>query len=266
MGELKRFYDGYRFSEKKLQIYNPFGLLNHFDKNGKFLTYWYDTGTPTFLINIIKKQKVNILDLNNLHVRYEHFSKYDIENMDAPPLLYQTGYLTIVDYDEKRARFTLDYPNEEVRSSFAESLLKQYLQIPAIKSNSLSVKLSDALYDGDVDEAINTIRIYLSSIPYDIILETENYFQTAIHLIITMLGFTCRSELRIAAGRIDALVETENFVYCFEFKLNGTAAEALAQIDSKEYILPWTGSGKKLFKIGVSFDHEKRNIDEWKTA
>ena len=107
------------------------------------------------------------------------------------------------------------------------------------------------------------MRIYLSSIPYDIIKETENYYQTAIHLVFTMLGFNCRSEVRIAAGRIDTLVETDTFVYCIEFKLNGTASEALAQIDTKEYLLPWEGKGKQLFKIGVEIDHEKRNIGEW---
>jgi hypothetical protein len=104
----------------------------------------------------------------------------------------------------------------------------------------------------------------LAVIPYDIIKETENYYQTAIHLIFTILGFNCRSEVRIAAGRIDALVETKRFVYCFEFKLDKSADEALAQIDTKEYLLPWNGSGKKLFKVGVDFNREQRNIGGWK--
>jgi hypothetical protein len=111
-------------------------LLNHFNKGGKFLPYWYDTGTPTFLVNLIIKQKVNILDLHDMYVRYEDFSKYDIETMRAEPLLYQSGYLTISDYDEDRKRFTLDYPNEEVRSCFAQSLLKQYLQVPEERKQS----------------------------------------------------------------------------------------------------------------------------------
>jgi len=110
------------------------------------------------------------------------------------------------------------------------------------------------------------LKSFFAAIPYDIIKESENYYQTAVHLIFTMLGFKCRSEVRIAAGRIDTLVETEDLVYCFEFKLNKTAEEALAQIDSKEYLLPWKESGKKLFKVGVSFDSEKRNIGEWKVA
>ena len=262
--ELRNYYNGYRFSEKSLTVYNPFGLLQHFNEDGKFRPYWYETGTPTFLINLIKKQKINILNLNNYKISFDSLYKYDIENLDALPVLYQSGYLTISDYDEEHDQFILDYPNLEVSSSFAKSLIKQYLQPEAENANSLIVKLPNALLDGDVNEAINVIRQFLACIPYDIIKDTENYFQTVIHLIFTMFGLNCRSEVRIASGRINTLTETKNFVYCFEFKLNGTAEEALAQIDTKEYLLPWHGSGKKLFKAGINFDSEKRNINEWK--
>ena len=262
--ELRRFYNGYRFSKKPLTVYNPFGLLNHFQNKGEFLPYWFETGTPTFLIKIIIDQKINILDLNKMRVAYADFRKYDIENMAAEPLLYQSGYLTIAGYDEKRNRFILDYPNEEVSASFAQSLIKHYLRVPQGNSRSLFVNLPDAFYDGEPEQAIEALRSFLASIPYDLIKESENYYQTAVHLVFTMLGLNCRSEVRIASGRIDTLVETESYVYCFEFKLNGTAEEALAQIDSKEYLLPWEGSGKQLFKIGVEFDRAKRNIGLWR--
>jgi len=263
---LRRFYNGYRFSRKPLTVYNPFGLLNHFDKSGEFLPYWYETGTPTFLINIIIKQKINIVELTNLQVGFEDFRKYDIEDMKAEPLLYQSGYLTIRDYDEESNLFILDYPNEEVRSSFAKSLLERYLEPSGEGFRGLNTRFPVSLLQGDIDEAMNSLKSFLASIPYDIIKESENYYQTAIHLVFTMLGLSCRSEVRIAAGRIDTLVEMKKFVYCFEFKLDGTADKALSQIDTKEYLLPWKGSGKKLFKIGVEFDHEKRNIGEWKVA
>jgi len=262
---LRRFYNGYRFSEKQLSVYNPFGLLNHFDRDGKFLPYWYETGTPTFLINLIIKQKINIIALNNMQVGYEDFRKYDIETMRAEPLLYQSGYLTISDYNEELNQYVLDYPNDEVRSCFAKSLLEQYAQPSSEAARNLSTRLPAALFKGDIDEAMNVLQSFLASIPYDIIKERENYYETAIHLIFSMLGLNCRSEVRIASGRIDTLVETKNFVHCFEFKLNGTAEEALAQIDTKEYLLPWEGSGKKLFKVGVGIDHEKRNIGVWKS-
>ena len=266
MDNLRRYYNGYRFSEKPTTVYNPFGLFNHFDGYGKFLPYWYESGTPTFLINLITKEKINIANLGNMKIGYESFSKYDIENMEALPVLYQSGYLTITGYNEERQQFTLDYPNLEVRSSFAKSLIKQYLQAPMESSNSLIFKLPDALTEGNVEEAIGVLRQFMASIPYDIIKESENYYETAVHLIFTMLGLNCRSEVRIAGGRIDTLVETKEFVYCFEFKLNGTAEEALSQIDTKEYLAPWKGSGKKLFKIGVAFDHGKHNIGEWKSV
>ena len=266
MENLRRYYNGYRFSEKPLTIYNPFGLLHHFNNSGKFSPYWYETATPTFLVDMVVKQKINVTKLGDLSVRDEDFRKYDSENMDAVPLLYQTGYLTISGYDEERNRYTLDYPNQEVRSSFTTSLVRQYMNVPEDRSNALIFRLPDTLMDGDVEGVIETLRQFLAVIPYDIIKETENYYQTAIHLIFTILGFNCRSEVRIAAGRIDALVETKRFVYCFEFKLDKSAAEALAQIDTKEYLLPWNGSGKKLFKVGVDFNHEKRNIGEWMYA
>jgi hypothetical protein len=264
LGELRRFYNGYRFSEKLLSVYNPFGLLNHFDKNGKFLPYWYETGTPTFLINLIIKQKINIVDLEDMRVGYEDFRKYDIETMRAEPLLYQSGYLTIKDYDEESNQYILDYPNEEVRASFSKALLEQYLQPSVEASRGLNTRLITALLKGDVDGAMNSLKSFLASIPYDIIKERENYYETVIHLIFTMLGLNCRSEVRIASGCIDTLVETKQFVYCFEFKLNGTAEEALAQISTKEYLLPWTGSGKQLLKVGIDFNYDKRNIGEWK--
>jgi len=265
MEKLRRFYNGYRFSEKPLRVYNPFGLLKHFEQNGKFTSYWYETGTPTFLIKLIISQKVDILSLNDMQVGDNDFRKYDIENMRAQPLLYQSGYLTIKDYDEESNLYTLDFPNVEVRSSFASSLLEQYLQPASSETvGGLNTRLLRALVKGDIEEAIYALRGFFASIPYDIINESENYYETAIHLIFTILGFNCRSEVRIASGRIDTLVETKNFVYCFEFKLNKTAEEALAQIDSKEYLLPWEGSGKKLFKVGVSFDSEKRTIGDWK--
>ena len=263
---IRRYYNGYRFSKLPLKVYNPFGLLNHFDKNGDFDSYWYDTGTPTFLVKLVTQQKINIANLGNMLIRNDDFYNYDVENMEALPILYQSGYLTISYYDENKDLFTLDYPNIEVRSAFAISLLDQYLKAPKDRSRTLLSRLPYSMENGDVEGIMNALRQFLASIPYDIIKETENYFQTAIHLIFSMLGLNCRSEVRIASGRIDTLLETKNFVYCSEFKLNGTAEEALIQIDTKEYLLPWAGSGKKQFKVGVAFDHKKRNISIWKSS
>jgi hypothetical protein len=128
--KLKHFYNGYRFSEKPLTVYNPFGLLNHFDKGGKFSSYWYASATPAFLIKLIENQHIDVLHLGDQTVRSGVFQKYDVETMEAVPVLYQSGYLTITGYDDERGKYTLDFPNEEVRGSFAESLIEKYLHVP----------------------------------------------------------------------------------------------------------------------------------------
>ncbi|GHU10111.1 ATPase AAA [Spirochaetia bacterium] len=264
LAQLKQFYNGYRFSKKPLTVYNPFGLLNHFRSDGEFLSYWYGTGTPAFLIKLIENQKIDILNLEKESVMLPDFQRFDVENMEAVPVLYQSGYLTIVDYDDAFHEYFLDYPNEEVRTSFSQSLMEHYLHVPGSDLRALLRTLPRALVQGDVDGAVNAMKTFLAEVPYDIQIEDEKYYQTVFHLIFRILGLSCRSEVRLAAGRIDSLIETKNQVYCFEFKLNKTAEEALAQIDSKDYLLPWNGSGKKLFKIGVNFVYKDRNIGEWK--
>jgi hypothetical protein len=264
LAEVKRFYNGYRFSEKPDTLYNPFGLLYHFNEGGKFNPYWFATGTPTFLITLIERQKIDILNLEKASFAFTGLRKFNVDNMDALAVLYQSGYLTIVDYDGEFDEYTLGYPNEEVRSAFAEALLEGYVHAPVREVDALAVRLPKALMKGDIEGALGMLPPFLASIPYDIQLKDEKYYQTVVHLIFRMVGMRCRSEVRIAAGRIDTLVETGKYVYCFEFKLEGTAEEALAQIDTKEYPLPWEGSGKQLVKVGVSFDYGKRNIGEWK--
>jgi PAS domain-containing protein len=263
---VKHFYNGYRFSEKPETVYNPFGLLNHFNEQGKFNAWWFATATPNFLVKLIENQKIDILNLENKTLTSMSFQKFNVDNMDAVAVLYQSGYLTIVDYSEEFNQYTLDYPNEEVRASFADALLEQYVKAPQEDINSLALILPGAFARGDIEAVMQALPPFFASIPYDIQLKDEKYYQTIVHLIFRMLGLQCRSEVRIAAGRIDTLVETAEYVYCFEFKLHGTAEDALEQMDRKDYLLPWTGSGKRLFKIGVSFDYEKRNIHEWKAV
>jgi hypothetical protein len=245
-------------------VYNPFGLLNHFYNRGTFDTYWFSTGTPTFLIKLIERQKIDIVGLEKKAFTLVGLQKFNMDNMDTVAVLYQSGYLTIVEYDEELHEYTLDYPNEEVRSAFAEALLEQYVQAPGAEVNALAATLPKALVKGDIEGAMKSLPPFFASISYDIQLKDEKYYQTIVHLIFRMLGLYCRLEVRIAAGRIDTLVETKKYVYCFEFKLDGNAEEAQTQIDSKERLLPWRGSGKALVKVGVSFDSGKRNIGEWK--
>jgi hypothetical protein len=262
MAKLKSFYNGYRFSKSLTKVYNPFGLLNHFDQNGEFSSYWYGTGTPTFLMRLIDAQNIDIFNLDNMAVSIEDFKKFDIESMKVAPVLYQSGYLTIADYDEEAQEFTLDYPNEEVRASFAHSLLDHI--VPPENAGALTTRLIRSLVRGEIENAMDALKTFYKTIPYDLYEKREKFYELVIYLVFRTLGLNCNSEVRLADGRIDALVETKRNVYCFEFKLDRSADEALAQIDSKEYLLPWSGSGKKLFKVGVNFDHQARNISEWK--
>ncbi|MDR1635841.1 MAG: ATP-binding protein, partial [Treponema sp.] len=272
LDKLKYFYNGYRFSKKNETVYNPFGLLYHFNNEGQFDSYWFATGTPSFLVKLIEEQKLDILDLEKKRLSLLGMQKFNVDNMDALSVLYQSGYLTIVDYkDDFGGEYTLDYPNEEVRASFANALLERYAGAPVGELNALGTNIPRFLSEGKIDAVIGGLRSFFASIPYGIQIRAERYYQTVIHLVFRMLGLHCRSEVETAAGRIDTVVESGGYVYCFEFKLGGggkrvTADEALRQIDSKEYLLPWRGigKGKKLVKVGVVFDAEKRNIGEWK--
>jgi hypothetical protein len=280
---LKNFYNGYRFSKKSLTVYNPFGLIKHFRNHGEFSPYWFETATPAFLVKLIENQNIDIANLEKLTVTDSDFHRYDAENMNAVPLLYQTGYLTISGFDEETREYFLDYPNDEVRASFANSLLEMYLHVPQTEKQAFVVQLPGALRAGKIDEAMGALRSFMASIPSDITVKLERYFQTVIHIVFRMLGLNCRSEVRLASERIDTLLEINKYGYCFEFKLDRTeektpgekaallealADTALQQIDTKEYLLPWEGDSKKreLLKVGVAFDWEKRNIGAWKSA
>lgn len=262
--KLKNYYNGYRFSDSKVSVYNPFGLLKHFD-SGRFMPYWFESGTPTYLIKLLDDQKIDVLTLKDTIVSPASFNKYDSENIEAVPLLYQAGYLTIVNYNEFSNNYSLDYPNTEVRAAFSDELASKYLKVSQTKKDSMLAHLIEYLYYGNIESAIEKAIIpFMAEIPNNLAIRKEKYFQTIFHIIFNMLGIRCRSEVSIATGRIDSLVETPNFVYCFEFKLDGTAEEALRQIDAKEYLTPYTGTDKTLFKIGVSFDFKQRKIKEWK--
>jgi hypothetical protein len=262
--KLKNSYNGYRFTREPKTVYNPYCLLKHFD-SGDFHKFWFETATPSFLIDLLDTQKIDILNITDYSAGMEKFKGYDSDNMEAVPILYQSGYLTIKDYDKEIDRFILDYPNSEVRSAFANELAAKYFKVPYGIKDSFYINVLKWLYKGDIEKVLADGFVpFMAAIPYSIKIAKEKYFQTIFHIIFNIFGFQCRSEVQIATGRIDSILETPKFVYCFEFKLSGTAAEALKQIESKEYLTPWKGKGKTLYKIGVSFDHKKRKIKEWK--
>jgi hypothetical protein len=210
--KLKDFYNGYRFTKNKTLVYNPFGLLKHFDSSD-FFPYWFESGTPTYLIKLLDSQKIDILTLKDTMVTAMAFNKYDSENIEAVPLLYQAGYLTIADYDIDSGIYKLDYPNTEVRAAFSDELAAKYLKVSQTKKDSLLANLIVYLYKGDIESAIEkAIMPFMAEIPNNLAIRQEKYFQTIFHIIFNMLGLKCRSEVSIATGRIDSIVETPKYV------------------------------------------------------
>jgi hypothetical protein len=258
---LRKFYNGYRFSDDETTVYNPFGLLHHFKSGGKFEKYWYETGTPSFLVDLIEKQRINVHDLGDMQFSTNDY-RYDIDNMSVGPLLWQTGYLTISKYNQGDNKYTLAFPNIEVGCAFSESLLQHYLA-PTGKQG-LSADLVKALTKGDLPKIMQILESFIEAIPYHIIDEKhESYYHSIVYRVFLALGLHCHCELPSASGRLDTMVEMLDFIYYFEFKIDESAQDALQQIDTKRYSIPSKAKNKKVFKIGVNFSSKTRNIERW---
>lgn len=267
LAELKRKYDGYHFSEQMTDMYNPFSLLNAFQKN-TFGNYWFESGTPTFLIKKLRERDFDIKKLSddNLYATASAISDYRPDNPDIIPLFYQTGYLTIKGYDEKYESYCLGYPNAEVKYGFINCLAPEYLNTK--NTSPLDIRSFGLDVDnGRPNEFMERFKSIFANLPYptenvtDYV--TEQNFQNAIYIIFMLLGKFVRTEIHSAKGRADCIVETDDYVYIFEFKKDASAKEALAQIEAQNYAAPYSADKRKLFKIGVNFSTEERNITEW---
>ena len=265
---LKKQYDGYHFSVNSDGVYNPFSLLCAlFDKD--FGAYWFETGTPTFLLEKLKNTEFDVRKFTDmtLFANESMLKDYTGEGDDPIPLLYQTGYLTIVGYDSTGREYTLSFPNEEVKYGFIESLLPEYVSGCGAGSGKDIFTLRRYIEKGELDNIRNVLTALFASIPYTQKKNLfEHYFQTVIYLVFTLLGKLVQCEMYTNTGRIDCKVETKNYVYLFEFKRDETADSALKQINDKEYALPFVADTRKLYKIGVSFDSQKRILADWKVA
>ena len=268
---IKLRYDGYHFSEESEDIYNPFSLLNAFGDQ-KLDNYWFASGTPTFLIRQLQHFKTDITSLDKLEVPSSAFDQ-PTENMkNALPLLYQSGYLTIKDYDREGEMYTLSIPNQEVRIGYAKGLLPTYSGLDdADVQIGFALKFWRALKRGDVEKAMEEMKTYLAGVPYvdgfkqklvDAAAK-EAFYEYTMYLIFSMLNVYARTQVRCAGGRIDMVVWMPLTTYVFEFKVNGTAQEALAQIDDRGYAIPYQTDGRSVVKIGVKFNPETRVPEEW---
>ncbi len=263
MVTLTRHYDGYRFSDWDIRVYNPFSVLRSLEAQA-FKNYWFETGTPTFLVNILKENAYPVAKIENLQLDEMIFSVYDIDNLQPEALLFQTGYITI--RDVKDDIYSFHYPNQEVKISFLKFLMFAY--IPGNGSDrSLFKRLCAYLRQEDLDAFMKTIIALFASIPYTLESKRdEAYFHTAFFLMVSASGVNAQSEVLTCDGRIDLVMEFTDKIYIIEFKCNQSAEAGIKQIRAKGYDQKFKQSGKKIILMGINFDTENRNVAEWKAV
>lgn len=226
--------------------------------------YWFGSGTPSYLIKTLQKYHVNVMDIEKKSCDVDDFDVSPEMMTSALPLLYQSGYLTIKKYNPLLHRYTLEYPNREVKIGMLKSLAPNYLSPISLDNNSLVGDFLEKLYEADVEGAMVRLKAYLASISNRLSNKSERDFQTVFYLVFNLMGAHMRVEENSAIGRADAVMHMPDTIYVFELKVDKSAEEALAQIDEKGYMLPYHSEGKRLVKIGISFDSTQRTISEWK--
>ncbi|MGN0190623.1 MAG: AAA family ATPase [Candidatus Cryptobacteroides sp.] len=265
-GKLKYKYDGYHFCENSPGMYNPFSLLNTFSSN-QFRDYWFETGTPTLLVNVMKKTSFDITKLSdNVVVPASKLNgMQDIANKPVS-LFFQTGYLTIKDYDSEYNEYRLGFPNDEVKNGFLDFIYSYYVPVDPSDDSSKTSLLARALKAGDPYSFMRSLEALFANTTYQIQGDAEKNFQYAMYIIMELLCEYVQAERSTSNGRIDLLLQTKDYIYIVELKTDNTAEAALQQIEDKGYAKPFVDDPRKLFKIGVSFSTANRRIEDWKVA
>ena len=259
---IKEWYNGYSW-DLEVSVYNPFSLLNFFIQGYKFRNFWFETGTPTFLIKLAKQ--FHLYDFENKETTLTHLSSYDIERLELIPLMFQTGYLTFKSYDEDGDVYTLKFPNKEVKKSYLAILLDAVLEYPTEQGIVLVNEMRKALLIGDINKLESILNTIFKSLPYELWQrENEHFYHAIIHLTFTLLGVYVQSEVQTSDGRMDALIQMKDYIYCIEFKLDESADKAIQQIKDKGYLQPFAHEGKKRIAIGINFSKEKKKVEELK--
>ena len=259
---LKECYDGYHFSKEFLSgLYNPFSLLNAFNKND-FGSYWFETGTPTYLVELLKKHDYNLSRLETEEVTVDELTGIDTMGSNPIPVIYQSGYLTIKDYDSEFGVYKLGFPNREVKEGFIRFLVPYYS--PKNDTTPFDIrKFVLALRSGDIDDFMLRLQAFLSECPYEIQMEQERHFQSMMFILSSLCGYYTELEKHTNKGRMDMTIKTDQYIYIFEFKFNASAEIALQQIYDKGYVEPFKTDGRQVICIGVNFSSQARNIDKW---
>lgn len=260
---LETQYDGYHFCEDSIGVFNPFSVLNALQKL-KLDNYWFQTGTPTFLVDLLKKSDYDLrLLIDGIEIDSDSFSEYKPEANNPISLIYQSGYLTIKGYNPRFGLYLLQFPNEEVKYGFLKFLIPFYTRVNDNEKSFYIGKFVNELENGNIDAFIQRLKSFYAGIPYELTIQNERYYQMIFYLVFKLIGEFVDAEVRSATGRADAVVKTNDFIYVFEFKLDGSAEKALEQIDEKGYLLPYMVDGRKLVKVGVDFSKKKRNINRY---
>ena len=260
---LKRKYDGYHFSKNSEDVYNPFSLIKAL-ASGDIGDYWFDSGTPTYIIKLLQKYNVGLRDLTGQDAGVSDFDVSPENMTTALPLLYQSGYLTIKHYEPMIDLYTQGYPNEEVRTGMVRSLAANYLTPAEGTNSSFVIKFVKAVIADDMEQALTLMRAYLAGVSYRLSNKTERDVQTIFYLVFSLIGSFIKVEEESAHGRADVVITLPSVVYVMELKFDGSADAALRQIDEKGYLIPYTADGKRLVKVGVNYSSEERTITEWR--
>ncbi len=261
---IKEWYNGYQFSKQGEMVYNPFSTLKLFESKD-FIPYWFETGTPTFLIKLIQKREFDLISLEQYEIAAEDFSTFEIEELPTIPLLYQTGYITIKTFDPKMSTYRLDYPNREVGQSFYTSILRYFATSKASAADHLSAlyhNLAKARWD--FSEFFTLFSELLALMPYDLYLKNEKHYQSLFYLIIKLAGISVSAEVHTQRGRVDAVIEMKDKVILFEFKLDKTAEMAIAQIKKKEYYRIYSDRKVPIYLTGINFNSQLKAMDDWR--
>ena len=264
MERMARLYDGYRFTAEPdfTPMFNPFSVLSALMKQA-FGSYWFSSGTPTFLVEMLKKTNFDLRDMDGIEVGAASLSDDRADVNNPVPMVYQSGYLTIKEYNEEFQMYTLGFPNEEVKYGFLNFASPFYTPVSQNDTNFYIGRFVQELRSGDTEAFLNRLRAFFADFPYELNREKENNYQVVFYLVFKLMGQFTEAEVRSALGRADAVVKTADYIYVFEFKLDGSAQEALQQIDERGYLIPYSVDGRQLVKVGVSFDKQTRNLGEW---
>ena len=260
--ELKKYYDGYHFVENSEGIYNPFSVLNTFFKM-KFGSYWFETGTPTYLVELLKKSNYNLQRITHEETDADVLNSIDSTSRNPIPVIYQSGYLTIKGFDKEFGTYRLGFPNREVEEGFVKYLLPFYTNIDAIESPFQIRKFVAEVRSGDYDAFFRRLQSFFADTPYELVRDLELHYQNVLFIVFKLIGFYVKAEYHTSQGRIDLVLQTDHFIYVMEFKLEGTAEEALQQINDKHYAQAFAADKRQIFKIGINFSNETRNIEKW---